>query len=384
MLRLTIAVELFDRVTTLRAISIFVGDGCWNFRFGRSPTVQNAVAERQASKVAVCYVRNTGGFRTAPLCRRAGRGGGRGAGVRKPRKEETPGRKRRGLAGRNLWGFCGRGRSAYVAAGGRRRPVLSVGAKTASFFDREDTRAWRECSGWREFAEVVRTSRCCSGARLEARRNGAGVDPDPGRRWRARGARAVEGFDDDHPATATRTAAPRRRSFGVTVLEVRVCLSGRAFRRGERLADALDVARSNRAGKQAVMADAVEATRQHVQEKAAGELGGVERHGLEPVAAFDPVVLPFEGDARLVERDEAGVRDGDAVGVAGEISEHGPRSGEGSLGVDHPCDRESSGEENEHEVLKPFGAIQRVQLPPGKGQPTSRKRALHGVRRRPS
>ncbi len=25
---------------------------------------------------------------------------------------------------------------------------------------------------------------------------------------------------------------------------------------------------------------------------------------LEPVAAFDPVVLPFEGDARLVERGE--------------------------------------------------------------------------------
>ena len=52
--------------------------------------------------------------------------------------------------------------------------------------------------------------------------------------------------------------------------------------------------------------------------------------------------------------------------------------------IDNPCDRESSGEENEHEVLKPFIAIQRVQLPPGKGQPTSRKRALHGGRRRPS
>src|SRR5271157_4581988 len=49
-----------------------------------------------------------------------------------------------------------------------------------------------------------------------------------------------------------------------------------------------------------------------------------------------------------------------------------------------PCDRESSGKENEHEVLKPFIAFQRVQLPPGKGQPTSRKRALHGGRRRPS
>jgi hypothetical protein len=33
----------------------------------------------------------------------------------------------------------------------------------------------------------------------------------------------------------------------------------------------------------------------------------VERHGLETVAAFDPVILPFEGDARLVERDEPGV-----------------------------------------------------------------------------
>jgi len=26
----------------------------------------------------------------------------------------------------------------------------------------------------------------------------------------------------------------------------------------------------------------------------ADELGGVERHGLEPVATFDPVVFPFE------------------------------------------------------------------------------------------
>jgi hypothetical protein len=65
--------------------------------------------------VAIRYVRFTEGFRTAGLCRRAGTG--RGAGVRKPRKEETAGRKRRGLAGRELWGFWGRGRIAPVAAG---------------------------------------------------------------------------------------------------------------------------------------------------------------------------------------------------------------------------------------------------------------------------
>jgi hypothetical protein len=72
------------------------------------------------------------------------------------------------------------------------------------------------------------------------------------------------------------------------------------------------------------------------------------------------------------------------VGVTRQIAQHLLRSGERPLGVDDPCDRGSSGEENEHEVLKPFIAIQRVRLPPGKGQPTSRKRALHGVRRRPS
>jgi len=43
---------------------------------------------------------------------------------------------------------------------------------------------------------------------------------------------------------------------------------------------ARDVAGSNRAGEEAVVADAVEAAGQHVQEKAADELGRVERIGL--------------------------------------------------------------------------------------------------------
>jgi hypothetical protein len=38
------------------------------------------------------------------------------------------------------------------------------------------------------------------------------------------------------------------------------------------------------------MADAVESARQHVQEEPADELGGVEGHGLEPVACLDPVI----------------------------------------------------------------------------------------------
>ena len=84
------------------------------------------------------------------------------------------------------------------------------------------------------------------------------------------------------------------------------------------------------------MADTVEAAGQDVQEKAADELGGVERHGLEPAAAFDPVVLPFEGDAGVVEGDEPGIGDRDAMGVTREVGENGLGPGEGSLGVDDP------------------------------------------------
>ena len=121
-----------------------------------------------------------------------------------------------------------------------------------------------------------------------------------------------------------RAAARRRNVFGLAVgLGARALGSG--LRRREQLSGALDGVRSKGAGEEAVMSDAVEAARQHVQEKAADELVGVERHRFEPVAALDPVVLPLEGDGLLVERDEAGVRDRDAVGVAGEIGEDGLR-----------------------------------------------------------
>ena len=132
------------------------------------------------------------------------------------------------------------------------------------------------------------------------------------------------------------------------------------------------------------MADAVEALGSTCRRKRRMNSCGCKPHCLPAVRPVDAIIFPAERDAGVVGCDEAAVRDRDPVGVAGEIAQHLLRSGERRLAVDDPCDRESSGEENEHEVLKPFIAIQRVQLPPGKGQPTSRKRALHGVRRRPS
>ena len=52
-------------------------------------------------------------------------------------------------------------------------------------------------------------------------------------------------------------------------------------------------------------------------------------------ATVAAVVLVAEGDAGLVERDQPPVRDGDAVGVAREIGEHGLGAGERRLGIDH-------------------------------------------------
>jgi hypothetical protein len=48
------------------------------------------------------------------------------------------------------------------------------------------------------------------------------------------------------------------------------------------------------------------------------------------------------------------------VCIASDIFQNLLSAREGGLGIDDPCDRKSSGEENEHGVLKPFNAIQRV------------------------
>src|SRR6266478_6072165 len=73
-----------------------------------------------------------------------------------------------------------------------------------------------------------------------------------------------------------------------------------------------------------------------MNEEAADELVGWQRHYLGLVASLGPVVFPFEGDAGLVEGDEAGIGDGDAMGVAGEIGEHRLGAAERALGIDNP------------------------------------------------
>src|SRR5438874_2576431 len=119
---------------------------------------------------------------------------------------------------------------------------------------------------------------------------------------------AREHLDDDHAATAAWTSGLAGIDGGSGGPALRLC-------NGEQLTGACDVAGAGTFGEQAVVADAVQAFWQHVDEKATDELVGGERHLLVSLAALDAVILPFEGDAALVKGDQAAVGDGDAVGV---------------------------------------------------------------------
>src|SRR4029077_5411344 len=78
------------------------------------------------------------------------------------------------------------------------------------------------------------------------------------------------------------------------------------------------------------------ASRKKWHEKAPNGIVGGMCHRFVSRWSFDPVILPLESDAVLAACDQAAVSDGDAVGVAGEISEHRLGSAERPLGIDHP------------------------------------------------
>src|SRR6516162_2991684 len=74
---------------------------------------------------------------------------------------------------------------------------------------------------------------------------------------------------------------------------------------------------------------------QNVEQEAPDKLARAERHCAVPRLPA-AVILVTEGHAALIESNEATVRDGDAMGVAGEVGEHCFWPGEGRLGVDKP------------------------------------------------
>src|SRR5437773_6416243 len=86
-------------------------------------------------------------------------------------------------------------------------------------------------------------------------------------------------------------------------------------------------------GEIAIVADAMEAFGQDVEQEAADELVGTKGHHLLLVVVA--IILPAEADPALGKTDQAAVGDGDAMGIAAEIIEHLLGSAERELGVDN-------------------------------------------------
>src|ERR1700751_5153508 len=97
---------------------------------------------------------------------------------------------------------------------------------------------------------------------------------------------------DDAPAAAAAWTGGRRPNISI----------GLRLWHGEQFARPRDVVGTGGLGEQAVVADAVEALRQDVDEEAADELTGCQGHELVSGAAVGAIVLVLEGDAVVVER----------------------------------------------------------------------------------
>ena len=89
-------------------------------------------------------------------------------------------------------------------------------------------------------------------------------------------------------------------------------------------------------GEQAVVTDTVEAGGQYMDKKAPDKLGYGQGHGLVAMTPLGTIVFPLKGNTVFIAGNEPAVADGDPMGVARQLDEHGLGSGERSLGIDHP------------------------------------------------
>ena len=102
-------------------------------------------------------------------------------------------------------------------------------------------------------------------------------------------------------------------------------------------------------GQEPERADADKAAGQDVEQEAAQELLRTERH--HSLLITVGIILPAESDLVMFESHEAVVGDGDAMGIAGEITQHMVGTAEGWLGVDDPVLTEQWAQEGAERFL---------------------------------
>src|SRR6516162_3691810 len=177
------------------------------------------------------------------------------------------------------------------------------------------------------------TTGCCSWA----------IERDRGDGPEAGLAAGFEGLDDDHPPAAARASIPVfvvATIFGVIARPARRSWVGY----GEEPAGQCNVVGPVGIGEEAVVTDAMKSVGHDMDQEAADELVGVERHKLITSVALGSVILPFESDALAGEGDEPAVGNSSTVCVAGKVGEDGVGSAKRSLGIDDPFDLAQCGE----------------------------------------
>ena len=161
--------------------------------------------------------------------------------------------------------------------------------------------------------------RCCwrrSGVSFRGDRLGDDQPPPAARAWHREDAGGRIGFVDRVIAGET-----RNRRFGP-----------------EQVPDPGDIGGTVAISEEAVVADAVLALWQDMDEEPADELFCLEGHGFVPAGTVDAVVLDAEGDAALIHADQAAVGDRDAVRVARQVGQHRLGPGKRFFGIHDPVD----------------------------------------------
>ncbi len=144
-----------------------------------------------------------------------------------------------------------------------------------------------------------------------------------------------ENLDHEQPFPAARTR--RRQDTRRLLVDGHGGFQGHIRRRhGEQFAGERNGLATVRIGQQSVVADALQPFSEDMNEEAPDELAGSERHGLPSLRALGAIVLGAERNATVAYRDNAALRDGDAMRVAREVAQNLFWPRERRLAVDDP------------------------------------------------
>ena len=128
-----------------------------------------------------------------------------------------------------------------------------------------------------------------------------------------------EGIDNDHGCTAGWAGV----GVDQWVVVSNVCFWCKRIVTAiaEEFTQSLHILDSGMVGKESVVADAVEACGQHVNEKASDELGRGQGHGLVTMMPLGTIVLPLKGDTTFITGDQTTVGNRDPMRVARQVLE---------------------------------------------------------------